>query len=73
MLGNLHEMIKIVNHPFLADLEPKCVWEDSGKFVALGELFEQFGFTEDDSIQHNKVIVVTFRLSSSRSKRTPLI
>jgi len=32
-------MIKIVNHPFLAELEPKCLWEDSGKFVALGELF----------------------------------
>jgi hypothetical protein len=45
-LSNLHEMIKIVNHPYLGDLESQCNWEDSGKFLALGELFEQFGFTE---------------------------
>lgn len=38
-LSNLHEMIKIVNHPYLADLESQCNFEDSGKFIALGELF----------------------------------
>lgn len=26
VLGNLHEMIKIVNHPYLADLEGKLNW-----------------------------------------------
>lgn len=56
-LSNLHEMVKIVNHPYLADLESQCNFEDSGKFIALGELFEQFGFTEEDTLQHNKVFV----------------
>ena len=57
VLANLHEMIKIVNHPFLAGLTHECRWEDSGKFVALGELFEQLGFTDEDSLQQNKVII----------------
>ena len=32
-------MIDIVNHPYLGNLVSKVNWEDSGKFVALGELF----------------------------------
>ena len=37
-LKNLHDMIHIVNHPYLADLESKVRWEDSGKFIALEEI-----------------------------------
>jgi hypothetical protein len=46
-------MIKIVNHPSLLGVD--CTWNDSGKFIALGELFEQLGFTEEDSLLQNKV------------------
>lgn len=63
-LVNLHEMIKIVNHPILTSEMKKgnCVWEHSGKFIALGELFEQFGFTEEDSLLQNKVQEIVCRL-----------
>jgi hypothetical protein len=64
-------MIKIVNHPGLLGVE--CTWNDSGKFLALGELFEQLGFTEEDSLLQNKVNYYLFRLSFLLKKNLPLI
>lgn len=54
-LKNLHEMINIVNHPYLASLVSQINWEDSGKFVALGELIDTLGFEGDKSGVQNKV------------------
>jgi hypothetical protein len=64
-------MIHIVNHPYLADLESQVRWEDSGKFIALGEIFENIGLTETDSVGQNKVNLSLFRSSSLQEKKPP--
>jgi hypothetical protein len=48
-------MRKILNHPIEISQNDKYKWDDSGKYVALQELFEQLGFNEDDSLVQNKV------------------
>jgi hypothetical protein len=57
-------MINIVNHPYLASLVSQTNWEDSGKFVALGELIDTLGFEGEKSITQNKVFLSLFRLLS---------
>lgn len=57
-------MINIVNHPYLGSLVSQINWEDSGKFVALGELIDTLGFEGEKSIAQNKVSLPLFRLSS---------
>ena len=66
-------MIKIANHPYLAELEEKLEWDDSGKFVALGELFETLGFSGENVNSQNKVFLLIFRRLSSLRKRQLLI
>lgn len=56
-------MINIVNHPYLGSLVSQINWEDSGKFVALGELIDTLGFEGEKSIAQNKVSLPLFRLS----------
>ena len=46
-------MRKILNHPNLVGENGN--YEDSGKFIALNELFEQLGFREEESAIQNKV------------------
>jgi hypothetical protein len=48
-------MINIVNHPYLANLVSQINWEDSGKFVALGEVIDTLGFVGEDNTLMNKV------------------
>ena len=48
-------MRKILNHPNLIGANGS--YEDSGKFVALNELFEQLGFREEESVVQNKVLM----------------
>ena len=64
-------MIHIVNHPYLADLESKVSWEDSGKFIALGEIFENLGLTDKDTMAQNKVVSSPLSSSSSPARRRP--
>jgi hypothetical protein len=56
VLTVLTEMRKILNHPIEVSLNDKYKWDDSGKYLALQELFEQLGFNEEDSLVQNKVI-----------------
>ncbi len=60
-LKNLHDMIDIVNHPYLGNLVSQINWEDSGKFVALGELIDTMGLVGDENVSQNKVISTLFR------------
>ena len=46
-------MRKILNHPNL--IGKNGGYEDSGKFIALNDLFEQLGFREEESTVQNKV------------------
>lgn len=55
MLTVLTEMRKILNHPIEVGLSERYKWDDSGKYLALQELFEQLGFGEDDPLVQNKV------------------
>ena len=57
VLTVLTEMRKILNHPIEVDpLSAKYKWDDSGKYLALQELFDQLGFAEDDALVQNKVL-----------------
>ena len=59
-------MRKILNHPIEVAQNDKYKWDDSGKYVALQELFEQLGFGEDDALVQNKVFYISqLRLSYS--------
>ena len=66
-------MIKIANHPYLAELETTLDWDDSGKFVALGELFETLGFSGENVNNQNKVFLFIFRQLFLLRKRQQLI
>lgn len=69
ILASLSKMRKILNHPNLVG--SKGSWEDSGKFNALNELFDQLGFRDEISSTQNKVNISIFRQSSSLGQLLP--